>query len=180
MLKVGRPGNLITFDTLANQAERAAGRPPRFRFVRARTTIYAVLLGIVGAIMLGAFLMRHSVELNVLRDRAPLFVTLSDGSIRNGYTLKILNKQRGERHYVLQVAGIAGAAVTVVGHDASAAAGSGMELEARSDSVATFRVYVATPRGAVHGESTPITFSVRERDAGETATYSSVFIGPPR
>jgi len=180
MAKIGRPGNLITFDTLANQAERAAARAPKFRFVRPRTLIYATLLGIVGAIMLGAFLMRSSVELNVLRDRAPLFVTLSDGSIRNGYTLKILNKQRGERHYTLQAAGIPDAILTVVGHAEGASADRSVELEAKSDSVATFRVYVAAPRSAVHGDSTPITFSVRERKSAETATYSSVFMGPPR
>jgi polyferredoxin len=41
--------------------------------------------------------MRSVVELTVLRDRAPLFVTLADGSVRNDYTLKILNKSRAER-----------------------------------------------------------------------------------
>jgi cytochrome c oxidase accessory protein FixG len=180
MEKIGRPGNLITFDTLANQAERAAGRPPRFRFIRPRTLIYAALLVAVGTLMLGAFLMRSTVELNVLRDRAPLFVTLSDGSLRNGYTLKILNKQRGDRTYALQVAGISGAVVTVVGQAEGVATDRGIELEAKSDSVATFRVYVAAPRDAVRSESTPITFSVRERQTGESATYSSVFMGPPR
>ena len=179
MAKIGRPGNLITFDTLANQAERATGRPPKFRFVRPRTLIYAALLGVVGAIMLGAFLMRDYVQLNVLRDRAPLFVTLSDGSIRNGYTLKVLNKQRGDRKYALQVSGIPDAIVTVVGN-AEGTAGRGIELDAKSDSVATFRVYVAARRSAVHGESTPIVFKVREQKAGETATYNSVFMGPSR
>jgi cytochrome c oxidase accessory protein FixG len=177
MEKVGRPGNLILFDTLANQAERAAGRTPTFRFIRPRVLIYATMLAIVGAVMLGAFLMRDTVELNVLRDRAPLFVTLSDGSIRNGYTLKILNKERAERHYVLQVAGVAGAKLTVVGHE-SAVDDRTAELDARPDSVATFRVYVAAPRGAVRGESMPVTFTIREKQVGETATYSSVFMGP--
>ena len=129
--------------------------------------------------MLGAFLMRDTVELNVLRDRAPLFVTLSDGSIRNGYTLKILNKSRSEGLYELQVAGISEAKLTVVGHDGTTGEGS-VELKAKPDSVASFRVYVAAPRSTVRGESMPVTFTVRETQAGETATYSSVFMGPPR
>jgi cytochrome c oxidase accessory protein FixG len=180
MAKIGRPANLISFDTLANQSERAAGRPPKFRFIRARTLIYSTLLVIVAAVMLGTFVMRSTVELNVLRDRAPLFVTLSDGSLRNGYTLKILNKQRGDRQYALQVAGIPGAVLTVVGQAEGVAGDLGIALDAKSDSVATFRLYVAAPRTAVSSDSTPITFTVRERQTGESATYSSVFMGPPR
>ena len=45
--------------------------------------------------MLGAFLMRSTLDVTVLRDRAPLFVRLSDGGVRNGYTIKIVNKTRG-------------------------------------------------------------------------------------
>jgi cytochrome c oxidase accessory protein FixG len=178
MAKIGRPGNLILFDTLANQAERAAARPPKFRFVRPRVLIYAAMLCVVGAVMLGAFLMRHTVELNVQRDRAPLFVTLSDGAIRNGYTLKVLNKARGVRQYTLQITGIPDARLSVVGLEA--ADERSVELAAKSDSVATFRVYIAAPRTAVHGDSMPVTFTVREGQTGETATYSSVFMGPPR
>jgi cytochrome c oxidase accessory protein FixG len=177
MAKIGRPGNLILFDTLANQAERAAGRPPKFRLVRPRVLIYAALLAVVGAVMLGALLTRDTVELNVLRDRAPLFVTLSDGAIRNGYTLKILNKERLERHYRLEVAGISDARLTVVGHEGGSD-GQTAEVDAKPDSVATFRVYVAAPRSAVRGESMPVTFTVREMQAGETAAYTSVFMGP--
>ena len=38
-----------------------------------------------------ALLTRSTVGLSVLRDRAPVFVPLADGSLRNGYTLKIAN-----------------------------------------------------------------------------------------
>jgi polyferredoxin len=120
--------------------------------------------------------MRDSFELNVLRDRAPLFVTLSDGSIRNGYTLKVLNKDRTERHYRLQVAGIPDAKLTVVGHEGAET--GNIQIEAKPDSVASFRVYVAAPRHAVRAESSPMTFTVRETQGGETATYTSVFMGP--
>ena len=178
MAKIGRPGNLILFDTLANQAERAAARPPKYRFARPRVLIYAAMLCVVAAVMLGAFLMRHTVELNVQRDRAPLFVTLSDGAIRNGYTLKILNKARSEREFTLQIGGIPGAMLSVVGREP--ADEGPVELTAKSDSVATFRVYIAAPRTAMHGDSTPIMFTVREGRTGEAATYSSVFMGPPR
>ena len=39
-----------------------------------------------------ALAMRSSIGLSVLHDRAPLFVRLPDGDLRNGYTVKIVNK----------------------------------------------------------------------------------------
>ena len=44
-----------------------------------------------------ALLMRSSIGLSVLHDRAPLFVRLPDGDLRNGYTVKIVNKGRTSR-----------------------------------------------------------------------------------
>ncbi len=42
--------------------------------------------------MLWAWLHRHDLEINVLHDRHPLYVQLTDGGLRNGYTVKLLNK----------------------------------------------------------------------------------------
>ena len=179
MAKVGRPANLITFDTLANQDALAAGKMVPYRLIRPRVAIYAALLGVVAMIMLGALLTRPTVEVNVLRDRNPIFVTLSDGSIRNGYTLKILNKTREAHDYRLAVAGPANAQASIVGAGATDD-GSNLWLSAKPDSVATYRTYVSAPRAAIGAESIPIVFSLRETESGETAEYHSVFLGPAR
>ena len=42
--------------------------------------------------LVGAGSTAAMLEVSVLHDRNPLFVQLSDGGVRNGYTLKILNK----------------------------------------------------------------------------------------
>ena len=86
---------------------------------------------------------RAAVDVNVLHDRNPLFVTLSDGSIRNGYTVKILNKSREPQVYELSIAGLEGATLSVVGEEQ---AGSQAELAARPDAVTTYRVHVSAPR----------------------------------
>ena len=49
------------------------------------------------AVMSVGLAMRSTVELSVLHDRAPLFVPLADGSLRNGYTVKIVNKTQTHR-----------------------------------------------------------------------------------
>ena len=47
--------------------------------------------------LLAALLMRDRLDINVRHDRNPLFVVLSDGSIRNGYDIKILNMKTRSR-----------------------------------------------------------------------------------
>lgn len=177
MDKVGRPRNLITFDTESNQEARACGRPTKFRFVRPRTLIYASLVVLIGAVMTTALAMRSTLSVNVLRDRAPLFVTLSDGDIRNGYTLKILNKRREALSYELSVAGIPGAKLVVqdVGEGAD---GAPVVVHAAPDTVEPYRVFIIAPRSALKADSTAVEFVLREPVSNARSTYDAVFIGP--
>ncbi|TIT70840.1 MAG: cytochrome c oxidase accessory protein CcoG, partial [Mesorhizobium sp.] len=58
---------------------------------RPRTLVYFGAWSLVGVLLLYGLLTRDRLQVNVLHDRNPQFVTLSDGSIRNGYTVKLLN-----------------------------------------------------------------------------------------
>ena len=169
---------LFRSDTIANLAAAAKGAKPTYRLIRPRVLVYAGALALVGVVMLVAFAARTTVELSVLRDRAPLFVTLSDGSIRNGYTIKILNKTPAAQRYALDVRGIPSAAVQVIsGGEAPTA---GIVLEAHPDSVSTYRVYVTARADAVLHESVPVTFRVRAEGGTASADRQSVFLGPDR
>src|SRR5215470_9804016 len=106
MNKVGRPAGLIAYDNDINIARRAAGKPPVYRFIRARTVIYAGIIVLAGIAMLYALLTRSYLEISVRHDRNPLFVTLSDGSIRNAHTVHLLNKHRDTSSIELQVEGL--------------------------------------------------------------------------
>ena len=180
MDKVGRPRGLIAFDTVAAQTSRTAGQAASYRLLRPRVILYAVLLAVVTAVLLVAFALRSTVEVNVLRDRAPLFVTLSDGSISNGYTFKILNKTREARSYTLDVSGIPEATVSIVAAGDATPIADTLMLDARPDTVATYRLYIAAPRNAVSAESTAVRFHLTDVASGSTADYTSVFLGPRR
>ena len=95
MEKIGRPARLIAFDTDINIKRRQHGEKPFYSIVRTRTVLYAAIIVIVGAVMAYALATRHNDAMNVLHDRNPLFVRLSDGSLRNAYTVRILNKSSG-------------------------------------------------------------------------------------
>ena len=72
-------------------------------------------MAIVGCIMLTALLLRPDLEVSVLHDRNPLYVRLSDGGLRNGYTVKLLNKLYEPRTYSLALEGLPGATLSIIG-----------------------------------------------------------------
>jgi hypothetical protein len=146
------------------------------RFIRARTLIYAGVLMAVMAVMLGAWLLRQEVTLAVLRDRAPLFVTLSDGGVRNAYTLKIANKAReaGELTLVLE----SDAPLRLVVQEAQEIGPNRFRVNTRSDGITEWRALATLPPGARRQESTPVTFRLLD-DRGRTVIRTrSVFLGP--
>ena len=145
MDKVGRPRGLIAYDTIARQDATAKGVHEPFKLVRTRTVLYAGLIVLVSVIMLAAFAMRTTVEVSVLRDRAALFTKLSDGGVRNGYTLKILNKEHEPRTFMLSVKGLPSATIRVLGFAKDASP----KIVVPTDNLRELRVFVAVPGKAM-------------------------------
>ncbi|CCQ72124.1 cytochrome c oxidase accessory protein CcoG [Magnetospira sp. QH-2] len=172
------PRNLIAYDSERNQVLRSQGGNPVRKWVRPRTIGYTVLMIAVMAIMAIGFSNRASIEINILRDRAPLFVRLSDGNIRNGYTYKILNMVSRSKTYELSLKGIDGALMTVIGYQKTPSAKA--TLPVKSDTVGTFKVYVKSGTDVLDGESTDLDFVLTDTETGESVSNSSVFRAPRR
>ena len=185
---IGRPRNLIAFDTLANQAAEAAGGKAVYHLIRPRTIIYATVLLIVCAIMAAALLTRSHSGIDVLHERTPLYVSLSGGDVRNGYTLRMLNKTHQARTFELKVSGLAAYRLTAFGTDAAGDQGHTLALTAPPDGVETYRIYLTVPHDALgHGGETKmegrmaeshIEFTMRDNASGETAEHESFFVAP--
>jgi cytochrome c oxidase accessory protein FixG len=176
MRKIERPGNLIAYGTLRMADQRARGEPVKYRILRGRTMLYAGMIVLVSIVMLTALLSRADLELSVLRDRNPLFTMLSDGGVRNGFTLKISNKTHQPRTYVLSVDGLTGAVVSRVG-------GRGdlplPEFRVGPDQVQSFRIFV-TSQGKPATDSIPIVFTLSDSDSDTLGTENSTFRGPAK
>jgi polyferredoxin len=112
--------------------------------------------------MLTALALRSFTDLSVLHDRNPIYVTLADGSIRNGYTLRLLNKRPQERLFTLSVEGLDGARVEVAG-----APGEGARAAVRvgPDTTQEARVLVFAPpaRGSTGPLPSPSGSSISPR-----------------
>ncbi len=179
MDKLDRPRGLIRWDTLARQQDRERGKPAgRWRPLRPRTILYAAVLAVVAAAMLVAFVLRSNTDLSAQRDRSPNFVRLSNGDIRNSYTVKISNKSQQARQFQLGVDGLAGTTITVT--NVTDAGARVPQLAVHPDAVGTFRVLVTVPARLAPSGSRPIEFVVVDPPGLVSATHESVFVGPPR
>ena len=120
MSKVGKPSGLISYSNLETYNARAGGQPAKLRWrmiVRPRTVIYSALLVAIAALMIAGLAMRERLDINVVPDRNPLFVTLSDGSIRNGYTIRVLNMRQQPRLFSLSLEGLPNGLMSIVESD---------------------------------------------------------------
>ncbi|MET0667694.1 MAG: cytochrome c oxidase accessory protein CcoG, partial [Methyloceanibacter sp.] len=176
MTKVERPRGLIAYDTESNLA--AAGRETvPIKLVRPRTILYAGAMAVVSAIMLTALLLRPDLDVNVLRDRNPLFVKLSDGGVRNGYTVKLLNKLYAPRALSLGIEGLPGAKLSVIGLENEVTP----IVTVPPDELKSIRLYVNLDKQAVAalgGVATNFDIVVTDVAGGERMEHSAIFQGP--
>lgn len=176
MTRTGRPNWLITWDTLADQKAKAEGTHTAFRFFRPRTIIYLTAMAVIVGVMGVALAMRPGLGLSVQHDRAPLFVRLADGTLRNGYTVKIINKAAHPVTFEITTHGMLGATLTEADEGLGPAPVLGLPVKA--DSVGTFRVFVTGEANGLVDGTQPIDFLLRNMTTGEHTTYRSLFMGP--
>jgi cytochrome c oxidase accessory protein FixG len=173
MDRVGLPRGLIAYDTEANTERRLKGETPRFHFVRARTVFYAAVMLLVGATVLFSLADRSTMDLDVLRDRNPDFVALSDGSVRNGYTLKLMNRSDVARVLKLSLSGVTPRLVRVIGIEGT---NLPVSVTIPADRVRTLRVLVTLARHKLRESEQEMEFHVEDPKTGERYESSAVFV----
>jgi cytochrome c oxidase accessory protein FixG len=178
MTKASRPKWLIQWDTLARQDAKAAGRHERIHLLRPRTLIYVTALLLATSVMGAALAMRSHVNLAVLHDRAPLFVKVRDGSIRNAYTLKVSNKTDAPASFALVLGGLQGGSMAM--SDEADRRVPALNLDVPRDAIGTFRVLVYGAPARLADGSMNVSFTLRNTATGESTEVSSVFMGPPK
>jgi cytochrome c oxidase accessory protein FixG len=176
MEKLDRPPNLITWDTLARQKAKAAGRPEKFHLIRTRTIVYCAAFSLcLGLVTYGVFA-RSTTNLSVIHDRAPLFVRLRDGGIRNAYTLKIANKMQSATTYDLTVTGLDGMRLALPEQNPTLS--DHEQLHIPASDVGNFRLTVQAGDIVAPGGRQNVTFLLKNEQSGETLRYTALFMTP--
>lgn len=137
--------------------------------------LYAVIIAVVGGVMLYTLATRSAEAISVIHERNPVFVRLSDGAVRNAYTVRISNKRLESREFALSTSGLAGSFVEVVG--AQKRDDRKMIVEVGPDQAREFRVLVTSYNDALPS-SARIGFHIIDAVTGERADASDFFRGP--
>ena len=116
---------------------------------------------------------RTAQSISVLHDRNPVFVRLSDGAIRNAYTVRIANKRSERREFTLSMTGLAGSLLDVV----QTREDGRFVVEVGPDQTREVRVLV-TDYAELPPPSTPINFHLYDVKTGERAAAGDYFRAP--
>lgn len=168
MDKVERPRGLIRYDTLSHIEKGSQVKAAHFW--RPRTFWYSALLVLLGAFVIYGLTHRAPSELHVAHDRNPLYVVMSDGDIRNGYIVKILNKTHQDRVYALSVEGIEATKLALQNApDAQIDA-----LPVFADSVGHYRLFLFAEKQPEFRRN--IVLRLTDKDNGHVTEQETIFI----
>lgn len=176
MTKIGRPTRLIAYDTDEAIMAREVGQTPTYKPIRARTILYAAVIALVGGAMVYQLATRAFLGLNLIHDRTPLFVTLRDGSIRNTYTVRLINKRTESRQIALTIDGPTSVAMDVQG--ATPTSDWRPIVSVDPDTTREIRVLVTIPRSSLQSGTNMIRIKASDLFAGETVTVAENFFAP--
>ena len=141
MAKINRPHGLIDYESWLNiERGRAGASPQKVRRFRPKTIGLAAFCLVLAGGMSLVFSTRSNGSLSVEHDRNPRFVVLSDGAIRNGYDVKIVNHGATSRAFSLGVEGLDGARLEILG------APPDRKIDVPADSTQTVRVTLTSAR----------------------------------
>jgi len=174
MRKVGRPTGLIAYDTDKAVSTRASGGKVVYKLIRTRTVLYTILIALISGLILWGYTAKSNYEFNVLKDRSPPYIRLSDGRVRNGYTLKIVNKASEQTSVAVSLEGLKDAEFEIVGVGSAAADGT-LELKSEAHGVGRYRMLVTLPENETERRTT-LTVRITDLKSGEVASENTPFV----
>lgn len=161
MDKLNLPRGLIKYSAECGES---------FRLLRPRTFWYTGIVLLVSCLALYSLLTRSPLDLNVIHDRNPLFVQLSDGEIRNGYELHIINKSHDDKKYVLEVEGLGDVKLHVQGNVDIPAD----DIPVFADDMGSFRVFVSAPKQSESRRE--IVFKIKDKADNRVEQKETIFV----
>lgn len=175
MDKTGRERGLIDYLALTDETNEREGNKKvsvMRHILRPRTIIYTALWSAVGIGLVVALFVRSEIDLTVAAVRNPQFVTLSDGSIRNTYDVRIRNMTAADATFRIGLTSDAILRVDLEGE-------TDLMVNVPADESYLQRVYVIARAGdiAASQERTELRIWVEEFETNERAFQEQTFFG---
>jgi cytochrome c oxidase accessory protein FixG len=175
MDRIGKPRDLIGYMALTDEIAEKAGKEPKSvwkHVLRPRTIMYTTLWSAVGIGLVVALFLRTDIDLNVTPVRNPTFVTMSDGSIRNTYDIRVLNKQAEDAVFYLSVTSDKALQISLEGTQ-------DLTMTVKANEQKNQRVYVvAAPNTpAAKADRTDLRLWVQQEGSSSRTYHDTIFNG---
>jgi cytochrome c oxidase accessory protein FixG len=175
MDRIGKPRGLIGYLALTDETRERQGLPPKpvwKHIFRPRTILYTVLWSGIGIALVVALFVRKDIDVNVTPVRNPTYVTLSDGSIRNTYDLRLRNKQGEDRLFHISLTSDAVLRIALEGTPE-------LRVLVPANQTLTQRVYVVAPAGspAAAADRTDFRFWIEDLGSSDRVHADTLFNG---
>jgi cytochrome c oxidase accessory protein FixG len=164
MKQLDRAPRLIDYVTLQGAEAEKAGKPRQDvvrTILRPRMLVYFGVWCGIGLSLLLALGVRRHIDISAAKDRNPPYMLLSDGSVRNAYTVKLRNMESRPRAMEIGLLGLDRAVMWSDDMPRAAAARS-LRRTVTADQAAPIRIYVTAPAGV---PAQDFSFTVRALDA---------------
>ncbi|WP_050521847.1 cytochrome c oxidase accessory protein CcoG [Pseudorhodobacter wandonensis] len=175
MDRIGKPRDLISYMALTDEVAEVAGKEPKSvwkHILRPRTIMYTTLWSAIGIGLVVALFLRSDIDMNVTPVRNPTFVTLSDGSIRNTYDVRLLNKQGNDAVFNISLTSPKALQISLEGT-------KDLIVTVKANEQKTQRVYVtAEPNSpAAKSDRTDLRLWVEQTESSNRAYHDTIFNG---
>ena len=162
MGKLGYPKGLVRYSS----QNAVDGKPTKV--LRGRVWVYGGLLAAIAIGIAVGIATRSPLIVDVLRDRNALYRTNMDGSIENGYTLRLINKSEAAQAFTVHL---------VDAPRGIALAADPGRVEVGAGEVRSVGVALKAPAGAVRGR-VDVAIEVRSADGDTAVREETRFFGP--
>ncbi len=167
MDKINKPRGLIRYASL----DEIEGKGTVKLYKRPRVLVYFGIMSIALIGIIYGLLNLGSLELQVVQDRSPLYVPMSDGSIQNTYHIRMLNKLDHEVDVQVTARGLEG--MEFIGADEP--------FTLRSGTLGSRTVRIRVPAEEITASRMPVIFELYNIDnPDDVVTYNGAFFSPER
>jgi len=178
MEKIGKPRGLIDYVALSDEEHERSGKPPIpvwKHVMRLRNIIYVALWAIIGVALVVMLFIRSDFGTSIQPDRNPRFVTLSDGTIRNSYDLRLSNQLGEPRSFTISIKADDPLKLELQGVET-------LTIIVPADKTIHQRVYLFSKQGmaASNTETSPVRFWIEEGNNGDRTSIDTIFAGDTR
>ncbi len=183
MEKIGKPHGLISYSNLSTYNDHTTGKDVNFTwrsFIRPRTLVYLTVWTLIATALFLHLTFRDRLQINIVHDRNPLYTQLSNGELRNGYTVRLLNMQLEPRIFRIRISGLPGAKMTINGIDKPPA--EVFEVPVAGNKARALKIYVTADPDKLKPDENELTFSIealgKDGSVAEKTQKTTVFAVP--